>query len=88
MSRLIDADEVKSHFDDSGTYAWVIKDIIDKSPTVDAIPMSVLEDIKAEIQMVMDLYKGCEYIGDKARCDELGHVLEIIDRHMSRKEKE
>ena len=41
----------------------------------------VIDDIKAEIQASMDMYKGCEYIGDKARRDELWHVLEIIDRH-------
>lgn len=38
-----------------------------------------LDDVKAEIKMVMDMYKGCEYIGDKARRDELWHVLEILD---------
>ena len=38
-----------------------------------------LDDVKAEIKTVMDMYKGCEYIGDKARRDELWHVLEIID---------
>ena len=43
-------------------------------------------DIKAEIQASMDMYKGCEYIGDKARRDELWHVLEIIDNH-TRKER-
>ena len=45
------------------------------------IRKSVVEDIKAEIQASMDMYKGCEYIGDKARRDELWHVLEIIDKH-------
>ena len=41
-----------------------------------------IEDIKAEIQTVRDMYEGCEYIGDKARHDELWHVLEIIDKHI------
>ncbi len=42
----------------------------------------IIEDIKAEIQAIMDMYEGCEYIGDKARRDELWHVLEIIDKHI------
>ena len=41
----------------------------------------MFNDIKTEIQASMDMYKGCEYIGDKARRDELWHVLEIIDKH-------
>ena len=48
----------------------------------------VFEDIKEEIRMVMDMYKGCEYIGDKARRDEFWHVLEIIEKHTSGKEPE
>lgn len=40
----------------------------------------VIERIRAEIQAIMDMYEGCEYIGDKARRDELWHVLEIIDK--------
>lgn len=49
---------------------------------------SIIEDIKAEIQMVMDMYEGCEYIGDKARRDELWHVLEIIDKHIGKENHE
>lgn len=41
-----------------------------------------IEDIKAEIQVVRDMYEGCEYICDKARRDELWHVFEIIDKHI------
>lgn len=44
--------------------------------------MSVIEDIRAEIQATMEMYEGCEYIGDKARRDELWYVLEIIDKHI------
>ena len=42
---------------------------------------NVLEQIRVEIQAIMDMYEGCEYIGDKARRDELWHVLEIIDKY-------
>ena len=46
-----------------------------------------IEDIKAELQTIRDMYEGCEYIGDKARRDELWHVLEVIDKHIKGESK-
>jgi hypothetical protein len=53
----------------------------DKIRELPPVTPQIIDDIKAEIQASMDMYKGCEYIGDKARRDELWHVLEIIDKH-------
>ena len=52
--RLIDADELLEHIEDYGEGQYRL-DLIDpyyvrNAPTVDAIPKSVLEDIKAEIE--------------------------------------
>ena len=78
---LIDCYILAELVDSHNNIHW--EDIADM-PKVDAVPMSVIEDIKAEIHAVMDMYKGCEYIGDKARRDELWHVLEIIDKHIGK----
>ena len=53
-------------------------ELMEKAPTVDAVPMSVIEDIKAEI---------AEYKDDKVihaeRNEMIDIVLEIIDKHIS-----
>ena len=55
MGRLIDSDELLKHKtwvngpSGDSIYDVVFCDEIEEAPTVEAIPMSVLEDIKAEI---------------------------------------
>lgn len=56
MGRLIDADSLDITTITTDDYSGneildvILKEDIDNAPTVDAIPKSVLEDIKAEIQ--------------------------------------
>ena len=87
--RIIDADKLKENI--NGWYSFMrevrhlpnytlkqdeIIGKIDMMDTVDAVPRSVLEDIKAEIE---DAYiERCEFNYQLA--------LDIIDKHISRKE--
>lgn len=94
---VIDMDMPKNCFDcefslidANGSYCAVADDeiregldvYIDTNNRSDICPIKCdIEDIKGEIQVIRDMYEGCEYIGDKARRDELWHVLEVIDKH-------
>lgn len=88
--RLIDADELKM-YDNKPCYTKIRKYqmdnhlevldsfSIDNVPTVEAIPMSVIEDIKAEIKeesRFCPLTEGLE------------RALEIIDKYKAEREKE
>ena len=75
--RLIDADELGEVVDSHGNVHW---EDIEKAPTVDAVPRSVLEDIKAEIE-ALETYEYDDFIRMRA-------VLDIIDKHISGKENE
>ena len=66
-----------------------VDEAIINAPTVDAIPISVIEDIKEEIKTKYDSipYRNNDY--DDAWIDALEWVLEsVIDKHISRKENE
>ena len=66
---------------------------LDIAPTVDAVPLSAIEDIRAEIKSKM--FKG--YANDNGSADLPDHqahfnsglilALEIIDKHISGKEQ-
>ena len=86
--RLIDADELKK--DDEVTmwlsndairtgkqlkmFSEYFINKIDKMPTIQAIPISVIEDIKAEIQGI--------YVGYRHGYEVMADVLAIIDKHI------
>ena len=78
--RLIDADELKKHkYHDSNRHEKAVAVAhIDWSPTVDAVPVSVIEDIKAEIKSQMD--------DDDYFCG-ASLALQIVDKHIGRKEQ-
>lgn len=71
--RLIDADELNKK-----AHICLTKDV---APTVEAVPMSVIEDIKAEMKQVTDM-ELLEYWHSRDK------FLEIIDKHISGKESE
>lgn len=61
---------------------YEIADMIDDAPTVEAVPMSVIEDIKAEIkQASLKDVNGSGFIF-------VSHVNQIIDKRISGKEQE
>ena len=61
--------------------AWV-EDLMDASiPQFDAVPMSVIDDIKAEIEKVG--YAKDEYGDIRADVLRVGQVLKIIEKHTS-----
>ena len=61
--------------------AWV-EDLMDASiPQFDAVPMSVIDDIKAEIEKVG--YAKDEYGDIRADVLRVGQVLNIIEKHTS-----
>lgn len=77
--RLIDADVfvhnvVKYSHQSTKTIGQALAD----TPTVDAIPMNVIEDIKAEISEGIDHYKH----SDKAVMFGFMCALNIIDKHI------
>ena len=57
---------------------YEIANMIDDAPTVNAIPVSVIEDIKAEISEGIDHYKH----SDKAVMFGFMCALNIIDKHI------
>ena len=81
--RLIDADTL---YCDSFSYhdrLCISQNQIAHATTVDAIPMSVIEDIKAEIKA---LAKEYDHYADTNRKYGLWTALDIIDKHISGKE--
>lgn len=89
--RLIDADKLKfkhkcrygEHTTKPYTLSCISFDEIQKAPTIKAIPIEVLEEIKAEIEALEIPYEDYEdeaYVGyDVAK----GDVVELIDRKIS-----
>ena len=79
--RLIYADELKKHkYHDSDRCEKAVSVAsIDWSSTADAVPLSAIEDIKAEIKSQMD--------DDDYFCG-LSLALQIIDKHISGKESD
>ena len=83
--RLIDADVfahnvVKYSHQSTKTIGQALAD----TPTVDAVPMSVIEDIKAEI-IKLQTYKCFE---DTEKLVALDEVLQIIDKYKVESEDE
>ena len=82
--RLIDADYLKEYCQKHRgniNFPGTLPQLSD-IPTVDAIPISVLEDIKAEIEEISEpdyKYHGCG--SDEMIC-EMKDVLEIIDKYI------
>lgn len=70
--RLIDADKLKEH--DFGDDYYVIKSEIDTEPTVQAIPIEVLDKIKAEISKLKGTFPNEYYLKiiDKYRAESEG----------------
>ncbi len=66
---------------------YEVADMIDDAPTVEAVPISVIEDIKAEIEK-----KQYDFMADKDYDDgiRLGLMFayQIVDKHTIRKEQE
>ena len=83
--RLIDADKIyekmRNTFDMQELYLPMHFQslIIDEAPTVDAIPMSVIEDIKAEIDEKTEIHKDGEFYIKNI------DVKRIIDKHIDPK---
>lgn len=67
---------------------YEIADMIDDAPTVEAVPMSVIEDIKAEIEEIVQP----DVIGGRANGKSIRYgmckALEIINKHISGKGQE
>ena len=59
---------------------YEIADMIDDAPTINAIPLSVIEDIKAEIREVQNIVFTTE-----EELEGLRIALQIIDKHISGK---
>ena len=59
----------------------MFENAIDNVPTVNAVPLSVIEDIKAEIKSLYD--EPARYVPNY---DAYAQWLEIIDKHISGKE--
>ena len=87
--RLIDADKIRYSWqiDADGTEhdGVTLESVVDKIPTEEAIPLSVIEDIKAEIiKTVCEESNQCD--GDYAFlkwCAGLRYSLNIIDNHIA-----
>ena len=94
MARLIDADRLKENI--NGWYSFMrevrhlpnytlkqdeIIGKIDMMDTVDAVPRSVLKDIKAELEDFL-------YHNALISPDHYDEVLAILDKHISRKEQD
>lgn len=85
--RLIDADDLLlyTNINECSYEPRINRYQIVTAPTVEAIPISVIEDIKAEIEEVRKSalgYPNWEYAKG------LNKSIEIIDKHISGKEKE
>ena len=75
---LIDVDEInfeRDQFETYNDYSFAF-DTIDNASTIEAVPLSVLEDIKAEIQYVAD------NDADVSCMKAYYHCLNIIDKHI------
>ena len=89
--RLIDADELKNSKRIIGTSnycEYCVVDVIDidKAPTVDAIPISVLEDIKDEIiEKCHGLATNIDEPYDEHDIIFADEVIEIIDKYISKR---
>lgn len=81
--RLIDADAMKELWQGC-EIKGSISPLLDVRPTVDAVPMSVIEDIKAEIEQRCCITVGTENEPAMTIYD----VFHIIDKHISGKESE
>lgn len=79
--RLIDADKLHPDRMANGTLA-ISQSQIANAKTVEAVPFSVIEDIKAEINTE---YKSFRNKSDKwdERASGIGMALEIIDRKIA-----
>lgn len=91
--RLIDADKLNAEMyheafeTDTDLQKWesgcwirykMFENAMENAPTVDAVPMSVIEDIKADIRQIVD--EETEH--DKTWARGLHYALCIIDKHM------
>ena len=77
--RLIDADKLHpDRMTNRGTVA-ISQSQIANAPSVPAIPISVIEQIKAEIK---SLKADFDKFDDWRKKDGLYYALEIIDRHL------
>ena len=93
--RLIDADKFEERVliaggfveeeltDDFKDGILCVLNMMKTEPTVEAVPMSVIEDIKAEIQKELKLAEKVENLG---RSYAFENTLKIIDKHISGKE--
>lgn len=83
--RLIDADKYREEMLKSREFDFF--KTLDMQPTVKAIPMSVIEDIKAEIRQDKETIRLSEYSDDydRSRYNALEDVFEIIDKHINGK---
>ena len=87
--RLIDADRLKSMYSiNQGNFNTVvgIQKWIDNAPTIQAVPIEVLEKIRAEIEKPLHDERCYDTENAKAQYIALNWVLEIIDKY--RKEQE
>ena len=83
--RLVDADDKLINLINAYASYGDACDLVDSLPTVDAVPMSVLEDIKAEIAQLKCLDEEGVFTFSSRNMKE--QVLKIIDNHISGKEK-
>ncbi len=86
--RLIDADKLTPDCDyEDGVFYAVSVGEIECAPTIEAVPLSVIEDIKAEIDQ-----KQYDFMADKDYDEGIRFGLmlayQMIDKHISGKEQE
>lgn len=88
--RLIDADKAITDYSKYGIFhpydAYDLEDILNECQTVEAVPMSVIEDIKAEIKTEISDYEGCADFYEGIRFG-LRTALEIIDKYKAESEE-
>ena len=93
--RLIDADKLQEHSYETlliiGHNGYT-DDCVKEAPTVDAIPISIIEDIKAEIKSICEntIYPPDDTffreVVDEDYFFGLEYAIKIIDKHTSGKE--
>lgn len=81
--RLIDADILEDELSDSVSDNSTAIHILNEAPTVQAIPIDVLGEIRTEIEQTA---KDYDKFDDYRRIRGLWIALEIIDKHIGGKE--
>ena len=90
--RLIDADKLKAdnprHMGQDVPYCTeeTVEEIIDNAPTVEAVPLSVIEDIKSELSDKELFYRKQNRSDYKRYGEAFDMCLRIIQKHTSGKD--